>query len=46
MRADVYYRMKDYNKAFETFEIAVRENRDDLTVMNNYAYYLAEPFIL
>ncbi len=42
MRADVYYRMKDYNKAFETFDIAVRENGDDLTVMNNYAYYLAE----
>ena len=42
MRADIYYRMKDYNKAFETFEIAVRENKDDLTVLNNYAYYLAE----
>jgi Tfp pilus assembly protein PilF len=42
MRADVYYRMKDYNKAFETFDIAVRENGDDLTVINNYAYYLAE----
>jgi predicted Zn-dependent protease len=42
MRADVYYRMKDYNKAFETFDIALRENGDDLTVINNYAYYLAE----
>jgi len=42
MRADVYYRMKDYNKAFETFEKAINENGDDLTVINNYAYYLAE----
>ena len=42
MRADVFYRMKDYDKAFETFEVAVRENGDDLTVINNYAYYLAE----
>jgi Tfp pilus assembly protein PilF len=42
MRADVYYRMKDYLKAFETFKIAIKANNDDLTVINNYAYYLAE----
>ena len=42
MRADVYYRMKDYSKAFETFEEALKSNNDDLTVINNYAYYLAE----
>ena len=42
MRADVYYRMKDYIKAFETFETAIKANGDDLTVINNYAYYLAE----
>ena len=42
MRADVYYRMKDYLKAFETFEAALKNNGDDLTVINNYAYYLAE----
>jgi tetratricopeptide (TPR) repeat protein len=42
MRADVYYRMKDYSKAFETFDLAIKENGDDLTVINNYAYYLAE----
>jgi tetratricopeptide (TPR) repeat protein len=42
MRADVYYRMKDYVKAFETFKAAVTANADDLTVINNYAYYLAE----
>jgi tetratricopeptide (TPR) repeat protein len=42
MRADVYYRMKDYLKAFETFKSALKTNNDDLTVINNYAYYLAE----
>jgi tetratricopeptide (TPR) repeat protein len=42
MRADVYYRMKDYLKAFETFESALKNNSEDLTVINNYAYYLAE----
>ena len=42
MRADVYYRMKDYSKAFETFDEALKSNNEDLTVMNNYAYYLAE----
>jgi len=42
MRADVYYRMKDYLKAFETFETALKTNKEDLTVINNYAYYLAE----
>jgi predicted Zn-dependent protease len=42
MRADVYYRMKDYLKAFETFEKALKTNKEDLTVINNYAYYLAE----
>jgi Tfp pilus assembly protein PilF len=42
MRADVYYRMKDYLKAFETFEEALKTDNEDLTVINNYAYYLAE----
>jgi Tfp pilus assembly protein PilF len=42
IRADVYYRMKDYNKAFEIFEEALKMNAEDLTVINNYAYYLAE----
>jgi Tfp pilus assembly protein PilF len=42
MRADVYYRQKNYDKAFETFDEALRNNSNDLTVMNNYAYYLAE----
>jgi Tfp pilus assembly protein PilF len=42
MRADVYYRMKDFTKAFETFREALAVNNEDLTVINNYAYYLAE----
>ena len=42
MRADVYYRMKDFAKAFETFEEAIKADNGDLTVLNNYAYYLAE----
>jgi predicted Zn-dependent protease len=42
MRADVYYRMKDYLKAFETFKVALKSDNQDVTVINNYAYYLAE----
>jgi predicted Zn-dependent protease len=42
MRADVYYRMKDYIKSFETFREALKTDDQDLTVINNYAYYLAE----
>jgi tetratricopeptide (TPR) repeat protein len=41
-RADIYYRMKDFEKAFEIFEKAVESKKDDLTLLNNYAYYLAE----
>jgi tetratricopeptide (TPR) repeat protein len=42
MKADVYYRMKDYQKAFSLFEEAIKSNSQDLTLLNNYAYYLAE----
>jgi predicted Zn-dependent protease len=42
MRADVYYRMKDYLRAFETFKTALKTDNNDLTIINNYAYYLAE----
>ncbi len=42
MKADVYYRMKDYSEAFKNFEDALKLNNSDITVMNNYAYYLAE----
>jgi Tfp pilus assembly protein PilF len=42
MKADVYYRMKDYINAFETFKTAMKTDNEDLTIINNYAYYLAE----
>jgi Tfp pilus assembly protein PilF len=42
MRADVYYKMKDFDKAFMNYEEALKYNSEDLTVLNNYAYYLAE----
>ena len=42
MRADAYYRMKNYDKAFETFKKAVTIDGEDITILNNYAYYLAE----
>jgi len=42
LRADVYYRMKEYNKSFEIFEETLKLNSEDLTILNNYAYYLAE----
>jgi len=42
LRADTYYRMKNYEEAFKAFDEALTLNNNDLTVMNNYAYYLAE----
>jgi len=42
MRADIYYRMRNYKEAFNAFDEALKLNDSDLTVMNNYAYYLAE----
>ncbi len=42
MKGDLYYRMKDYDKAFETFEEALAKRKEDLMTLNNYAYYLAE----
>ncbi len=42
LKADAYYRMKDFGKSFAAFEEALKLDKDNLTVMNNYAYYLAE----
>ena len=42
LKADLYYRMKNYNDAFKTFDEALANNSSDLTILNNYAYYLAE----
>jgi Tfp pilus assembly protein PilF len=38
----VYYRMGEYEKAFAAFDNALKKNKEDLTLLNNYAYYLAE----
>jgi tetratricopeptide (TPR) repeat protein len=42
LRADLFYKKKDYTKSFEVFKQAININRNDLTILNNYAYYLAE----
>ncbi|MBN2666096.1 MAG: tetratricopeptide repeat protein [Bacteroidales bacterium] len=42
MRADVHYRSRNYDEAFKTYEEAMKMDDSDLTLMNNYAYYLAE----
>lgn len=42
MKADIYYRSGNYTEAFKSFEEALSRKNDDLTVLNNYAYYLAE----
>jgi Tfp pilus assembly protein PilF len=42
MRADIHYRMKNYTEAFKAYDEALKMDNSDLTIMNNYAYYLAE----
>jgi Tfp pilus assembly protein PilF len=42
MEADIYYRKKEYAKSFSTFRDALKMDPSDLTVLNNYAYFLAE----
>jgi len=42
VRADIYYRMENYKKTFEILEEALKTDNSDLTILNNYAYYLAE----
>lgn len=42
IRADIYYRMKNYEMSFATYDEALNVNGEDLTVLNNYAYFLAE----
>lgn len=42
LRADVYYRQKKFKEAFDTFDEALKVDSNDLTILNNYAYYLAE----
>jgi len=42
MKADVHYRNRNFSEAFRTYEEALKMDDSDLTLMNNYAYYLAE----
>jgi tetratricopeptide (TPR) repeat protein len=42
MKADLYYKTGEFSKAYETFDKALILSNDDLTILNNYAYYLAE----
>jgi tetratricopeptide (TPR) repeat protein len=42
MNADVFYRKKEFSKSFETFKEALKINPEDIIILNNYAYYLAE----
>jgi pentatricopeptide repeat protein len=42
MEADIYYRKGDYEKSFALFKEAVSNNPEDLILLNNYSYYLAE----
>jgi len=42
MDADVLYRQKEYSKSFETFREALKIKPEDVIILNNYAYYLAE----
>jgi Tfp pilus assembly protein PilF len=42
MEADVYYRKKEYSRSFSVFRDALKLDPSDLTVLNNYAYFLAE----
>lgn len=42
IEADALYRQGDIDMAFSKYEKALELNPDDLTVLNNYAYFLAE----
>lgn len=42
MEADVLYRKKEFAKSFEIFREILRTNPEDIIVLNNYAYFLAE----
>jgi predicted Zn-dependent protease len=42
METDLFYRKREFNKCFEVFEEALKIRPDDILILNNYAYYLAE----
>jgi predicted Zn-dependent protease len=42
MEADVYYRKKEFLKSFELYKTILKNNPEDIIILNNYAYFLAE----
>jgi len=42
MMGDMYYRMKNNEEAYKYFEQALVIDPGEVTILNNYAYYLAE----
>jgi Tfp pilus assembly protein PilF len=42
MEADLFYRKKEFIKSYETFKEAIKLSPENLVILNNYAYYLAE----
>jgi tetratricopeptide (TPR) repeat protein len=42
MKADLFYRKKEFGKCYETFKEGLKLNPEDVVILNNYAYYLAE----
>ncbi len=42
LEADLFYRQGETDEAFALYEKALELNPDDLIIMNNYAYFLAE----
>lgn len=42
MQADLYYKKGDFIKSWDLFNEALKMKPDDVMVLNNYAYYLAE----
>lgn len=42
MMGDLKYRMKDFDSSFAFYEEALKISPDEILVLNNYAYFLAE----
>jgi len=42
MKADLYYKKGEFDKSWEVYKEALRIKPEDLMILNNYAYYLAE----
>jgi Tfp pilus assembly protein PilF len=42
MEADIYYRMGDYKQSFAKYDELLKASPENILVLNNYAYFLAE----